>query len=162
MDIDGVINVISQGHDEFGSVFHKHLCDNLKTIIDATGAKIVISSTWRVDGLGQMQLMWKKRELAGEVIDVTPDCVQIVNDGIEKFYDKVERGHEIQWWLDKHKDEVENWVIVDDDNDMLSSQRDNFVRTANNKDHEDCIDIGYGLTKKCAEKCIEILLRNNK
>jgi hypothetical protein len=40
---------------------------------------------------------------------------------------------------------------------MLPSQKNNFVRTANNKDHPDCIDIGYGLTIKCAEMVVEIL-----
>jgi hypothetical protein len=42
---------------------------------------------------------------------------------------------------------------------MLPSQMSNFVRTANNQDHPDCVDIGYGLTKICAEKAIEILNR---
>ena len=59
LDIDGVLNVISQGHDEYGSLFHKHFEDNLRYIIEQTGAKIVISSTWRMSGLSEMQRMWK-------------------------------------------------------------------------------------------------------
>ena len=59
-------------------------------------------------------------------------------------------------WLKVHP-EVSNYVIIDDDDDMLDSQRANFVRTANNMDHPDKVDIGYGLTKICAEKVIEIL-----
>jgi hypothetical protein len=50
-----------------------------------------------------------------------------------------------------------NHPVRDDDNDILPSQMRNFVRTANNTDHPDCVDIGYGLTRKCAEKCIDIL-----
>ena len=156
LDIDGVLNVISQGHDEFGSLFHKHFEDNLRRIIEQTGAKIVISSTWRMSGLEKMQAMWKHRDLAGEVIDVSPDCTQLVTYGTFEYYDAVERGHEIQDWLDKHP-EVTNYVITDDDADMLKSQRLHFVRCANNRTHEDCVDIGYGLTKKCAEEAIEIL-----
>lgn len=156
LDIDGVLNVISQGRDEFGSIFHKHLENNLRKVIEATGAKIVISSTWRMNGLEAMQSMWLKRGLAGEVIDVTPDCAQLVSYGTMEYYDAVERGHEIQDWLDKHP-EVTRYVIFDDDNDMLQSQRANFVRTANNKHHSDCVDIGYGLTKECAETAISIL-----
>jgi len=155
LDIDGVLNVISQGWDDFGSLFHKHFEDNLRMIIEKTGAKIVISSTWKSDGLKRMQEMWKHRNLPGKVIDITPDCIEIVNKGICEFYDLVDRGHEIQYWIDTHN--IDNYVILDDDNDMLDNQRNNFVRTSNNTDHEDCVDIGWGLTKKCAKQSIKIL-----
>ena len=46
LDIDGVLNVIPQGHDEYGAIFHNHFIDNLKRLIDKTNAKIVITSTW--------------------------------------------------------------------------------------------------------------------
>lgn len=45
LDIDGVLNVIPQGFDDFGGIFHKNFEDNLKHIIEETNAKIVISST---------------------------------------------------------------------------------------------------------------------
>jgi len=157
LDIDGVLNVYGQGHDRYGQIFHKHFEDNLKWIIEETGAKLVISSNWRFSGLQVMKDMWKDRQLPGEVIDITIDAYQYVEDGMEEFYDKVERGHEIQQWLDEHQTEVTHYVILDDDNDMLQSQRHNFVRTSNNINHPDCIDIGYGLTKICSEKAIRIL-----
>jgi len=156
LDIDGVLNVYSNNHDKYGSQFHKHLVENLGYVIDSTKAKIVISSSWRHSGLKTMKDMWKDRKLPGEVIDITINCHQLIQDGKFEFYDEVDRGHEIQDWLDTHP-EVENYVIFDDDNDMLKSQRDNFVRTANNTNHEDCVDMGYGLTKICAEKAIKIL-----
>ena len=156
LDIDGVLNIIPQDYDEFGGIFHPNFVDNLKHIINETGAKIVISSTWRMNGLIEMKRMWVVRGLPGEVIDITPTCSQMVDWGKFEFFDEVERGHEIQDWIDKHP-EVTNYVILDDDNDMLESQRNNFVRCANNKDHEDCVDIGYGLTKQCAEQAIKIL-----
>ena len=115
----------------------------------------MISSTWRRDGLDVMQNLWKHRNLPGEVIDITPTEVDVVEYGTCEFYDLVDRGHEIQQWINDHN--IVNYVIIDDDNDMLPSQRGNFVRTANNKDHSDCVDIGYGLTRKCSEKVIEIL-----
>lgn len=160
LDIDGVLNVIGQGYDEFGQCFHKHFEDNLRFVIEQTGAKIVISSTWRMRGLNEMQRMWKHRNLAGEVIDITPTEVDVVERGTCEFYDLVDRGFEIQQWLDDHP-EVENYCILDDDNDMLPSQLDNFVRTAGNQDHPDCVDIGYGLTRICSEKVIKILNKNN-
>lgn len=157
LDIDGVLNVIGQGHDEYGQIFHKHLEDNLRWIIEETGAKIVISSTWRMSGLKVMQEMWKKRNLPGEVIGITPDLAEAKTYFSLEYYDAVERGHEIQKYIDDNN--IKYYCIIDDDNDMLESQRNNFVRTANNIDHSDCVDIGYGLTRKCAEQVIEILNR---
>lgn len=157
LDIDGVLNVYDQGYDQYGQIFHRHFENNLKWIIEETGAKIVISSTWRFAGLEKMKQMWIDRQLPGEVIDVTVDCYQLIGEGKFENYDEVERGHEIQQWLDEHQTEVTHYVILDDDNDMLQSQRHNFVRTANNINHPDCVDIGYGLTRICAEKAIRIL-----
>jgi hypothetical protein len=103
-----------------------------------------------------MKTMWLDRNLPGEVIDITVDCYQIVDEGRAEFYDTVERGHEVQEWIDSHQG-IESYVILDDDNDFLASQRGNFVRTANNINHPDSIDIGYGLTKECTKKAIRIL-----
>lgn len=163
LDIDGVLNVIGQGHDEYGQIFHKHLENNLKWIIEETNAKIVISSTWRFSGLKIMKEMWAKRNIPGEVIDVTSDVVQLgINiDSKLNFYEMKERGHEIQSWIDSNKHLIESYVIIDDDNDMLDSQQQNFVKTSDNINHIDCVDIGYGLTKECARKAIEILNKSN-
>ncbi len=151
LDIDGVLNIYCQDRDKFGCTFHDHLVDNLESIIEKTGAKIVISSSWRLDGKDAMMEMWKSRNLPGEVIDITPNLSYGagLNTGTP-------RGKEIQEWLDNHPD-VTNYVIIDDDVDMLPEQLSNFVVTAGNTDHEDCVDLGYGLTKKCAELAISIL-----
>lgn len=158
LDIDGVLNVYGSPYcgdrDEFGDLFHKNFEENLKQIVEKTNCKIVISSSWRMSGLSEMQRMWNHRNLAGEIIDVTPDCTQLVDEGMSEFYDEVERGHEIQYWLDTNK--WDSYCIIDDDNDMLSSQKNNFVRTANNNEHIDHVE-GYGLTKECAERVIKIL-----
>jgi hypothetical protein len=165
LDIDGVLNVIPQGRDEFGSLFHKEFMDNLKWIIDETNAKIVISSSWRHDGLKTLQEMWKKRGIAGEVIDVTPTYSSKYysepNYSNLPFRERLERGFEIQDWLASHND-VDKFVIIDDDDDMLESQMSNFVRTSENFDHPDMVDWGYGLTKKCAEQAINILKGRKK
>ncbi len=170
LDIDGVLNVITQGCDEYGSTFHQHFMDNLKRIVDETGAKIVISSSWRKSGLKIMQEMWKHRGLAGEVIDTTPSLYLKKGGSIQYWNDKlsqhptpkiygysIPRGCEIDYWLSSEKHEIESYVILDDDSDMLLHQIDKFVKCSGNIDHEDCVDIGYGLTTKCAEKAIEIL-----
>lgn len=148
LDIDGVLNIIPQGRDQYGAVFHPHLVENLKTVIDSTGAKIVISSTWRMSGLSVMQEMWSVRNLPGEVIAVTPNHMW-------KTGSTLQRGKEIQEWLDLNP--VENYVIIDDDDDMEPHQLQNFIQTSGNLDHPDCVDIGYGLTKICSERAIKIL-----
>lgn len=154
LDIDGVLNVYRRERDVYGSLFHENFVDNLKTIIDNTNAKIVLSSSWRHSGLKEMKEMWQLRNLPGEIIDITPNEVDVVNYGICKYYDEVSRGHEIKLWLTNNK--VDNYCIIDDDDDMLEEQLPNFIKTIN-PDHEDSLDIGYGLTKQCAEKAIQIL-----
>lgn len=154
LDIDGVLNVIGQERDQYGSLFHKHFEDNLRWIIELTGAKIVISSTWRLSGFKVMKQMWLDRNLPGEVIGITRYDLFLRNDDLT-FEDRCERGTEIQHYIDEHK--IERYCILDDDTDMLPHQKEFFVKTSDNIDHEDCIDIGYGLTKKCAEQAIKIL-----
>jgi hypothetical protein len=156
LDIDGVLNVYCESHDKWGCTFHQHLVDNLKWIIEETGAKIVVSSTWRFGGIQYLKDMWEARGLPGEIIDITPDCHDLVNDGRFEYLDHVDRGHEIDYWLEGRTD-ILNYVIVDDDNDFLTHQRSRFVRTSNNINHPDSVDIGYGLTKECARRAISIL-----
>jgi hypothetical protein len=173
LDIDGVLNVISQSHDDYGAIFHNHFMDNLKELINKTGAKIVISSSWRKSGLKEMQDLWTTRNLAGEVIDVTPSLYLQKGGSICFWNDKLQRqptekvhgysiprGCEIEYWLKNEAEkfgDIESYVILDDDTDMLLNQMDNFVQCSNNQHHEDCVDIGYGLTKLCTEKAINIL-----
>lgn len=173
LDIDGVLNVISQGHDEYGSIFHQHFMDNLKRLIEETQAKIVISSSWRKSGLIAMQELWKHRNLAGELIDCTPSirlqkggCIAFWNDKLyrhptEKIHGySIPRGSEIEYWIENESDKfgkIESYVIIDDDTDMLFSQRFNYVQCSENRHHPDCIDIGYGLTTECTTQAIKIL-----
>lgn len=148
LDIDGVLNVMSQEFDDYGQLFNPIFVKNLADIIEKTNAKLVISSTWRFSGREFMMNMWRHRNLPGEVIDATPDL---------GFNDNIVRGDEIKAWLEKNIDKVDNYCIIDDDDDMLPEQLYNFVKTSGNIDHPDCDDIGYGLTKICSEKVIEIL-----
>ncbi len=155
LDIDGVLNVIPQGHDAYGGIFHPEFVDNLERIINETDAKIVISSSWRHSGLQKMLEMWNFRNLPGEVIGVTPDLYRFLDFEGQRT---MVRGDEIQATIDRHP-EITNYVILDDDTDMLSGQMGNFVQTSNNINHPDCIDIGYGLTNECTNRAIRILNR---
>lgn len=109
----------------------------LNKLIDKTDAKIVISSTWRHSGIEFMKKVWEYEKMSGEIIGITPS---IRANGIS-----IPRGLEIKYYLKndmnfshvnwsaleqkKRIDEsgVENYIIIDDDSDMLYSQRNHFV-----------------------------------
>ena len=151
LDIDGVLNVIPQGFDEYGAKFHTHFVENLNRVIQETNAKIVISSTWRMSGLNKMRNMWKKRNLPGEVIGITPNLYK-------PYKNDIGRGDEIKQWLDNTDLNITDYIIIDDDYfDMLPEQLPRLIKTSGNTDHFDCVDIGYGFTKECAEQSIKLL-----
>ena len=53
--------------DVWGTLFAPRAVANLKKIIDATDAEIVISSSWRyMYTLGSLRMMWETRELPGK------------------------------------------------------------------------------------------------
>jgi len=171
LDIDGVLNVISQGYDSHGSIFHDHFVENLRMIIDVTGAKIVLSSSWRKDGIDKIREMWIARNLPGEIIDLTPSLYLKKGGSIQFWNGKlsehptpkirgysVPRGCEIEYWINDNEEKIESYVIIDDDQDMLYNQRDNFVCCSENFDHSDAVE-GYGLTKENSEKAISILMK---
>ena len=119
--------------------FSPKLIKNLNTITDTTGAKIVVSSAWRDQyEIPELSQILKWVGVTGEIIDYTPSFF------VKGYF--LPRGCEIDAWLKKHKD-VTSYVILDDNNDMLLSQKRNFVETSPK----------FGLTKDLSELAIEIL-----
>ena len=61
LDFDGVLNTMEYltalqwkgepGYDEYGTLFDPYTVECLKHIIDRTSARLVISSSWRLDVL---------------------------------------------------------------------------------------------------------------
>ena len=152
LDVDGVLNSEvsrEQERNNFDNWMEHEVSEmhvnNLKKIVDATGAQIVLSSSWRFDhpkATGRdfivdplMKVLDRKLKAVGlDIIDVTPDLRGKI------------RGAEIQDWLDRHS-EVERFVILDDDVDMMEEQKPFFVNTT----------FKNGLTEEMANKAIEIL-----
>lgn len=93
----------------------------------APNVKIVVSSTWRMGETVQtlQKILAPAKLVADAIIDVTP----IHGPDVKKEWGGSCRGEEIKEWLDKHP-EVTNYVIIDDDNDMLEEQLNNFVHTS--------------------------------
>lgn len=107
----------------------------LNKIIDETGCEIVLSSSWRFDGITKINNIFDKVGIKHKIIDVTPSLGSLC------------RGKEIDKWLSEHP-EVTKYVIVDDDTDMEEHQLDFFVNTDANED---------GLNKNLTNKIIELL-----
>lgn len=88
--------------DSFGAKFDPVCVQFLRQIIDRTGADIVVTSSWKIklesEGIRQM---WRDRDLPGRVIGVTPDI------------DPINRGNEIEAWLDMCG-EYCRYAIIDD------------------------------------------------
>ena len=119
---------------------------NLNRIIEETGCKVVLSSSWRSPSESEnifTQDLLKLKGFKYEFYDITPRLW---------FSDfSTRRGEEIKVWLDKEseKHEIESFVILDDDSDMLPEQMNNFVH----------VDGQVGLTDRDVLTAIEILNR---
>lgn len=135
LDLDGVAN--SRDYLLHRRHLHRptpHSIDattvpRLNAITDRTGAKIVISSSWRLAPYPEHDPgpVWRLRRIlethgvTGDIIDVTPSFFERYSDHPED--DTIvgvckERGHEIQAWLDEHP-EVTAFAILDDRDDMV-------------------------------------------
>lgn len=115
LDIDGVLN------DTTTNSISKKLAEFLNKITTGTRAKIVISSSWRnLYSLDELRLLLDEGGVTGDVIGKT-DSLDIWD------YQPAPRGCEIQKFIvDK---DVKQYAIIDDENDMLLSQKDNFFQT---------------------------------
>jgi hypothetical protein len=150
LDIDGVLNTPSyavQAHamwkrtkgwfksrDKYGQVFDPMACACLEYLVDTTGAKVVISSTWRKSGLQVMKNMFIDRGIGITVIDITPETELI-------------RGLEIEKWL--YENPVANYVILDDNNDFTQYQLENHFVDCSGK---------FGFDHNAMVKALKILL----
>jgi hypothetical protein len=118
LDIDGVLNgerVILSSPDNRGFSYLDPISIGLvRQLCRTAEAKIVVSSTWRLDDFVLHQL-----KLAGFChTDFHSDFRTARLDGI--------RGKEVARWLEQHP-EVTHYVCLDDDSDFLPGQ--NLVKT---------------------------------
>lgn len=146
LDIDGVLNTESYREspkvnyfEEPISEVHMHL---LEYLVKLTGAKIVLSSTWREywdcgeiqsDPFGDyINKLFGKYGL--EIFDKTPEFRN--------------RDDEITEWLKNHQGYIENYVVIDDfDFDWSEDNRKHLVKTTDEA----------GLDEESVEKVIRIL-----
>jgi hypothetical protein len=160
LDFDGVLVT----HQSWHSRKWQHADADLRAVealnwlIAQTGAKIVVSSTWR-RGTKLIEL----REVVnghfgviGDVIDKTPVLTTIKQfEGLPGMIEvSAERGDEIDYWLRsdhlplqrRGREPIESYVILDDDDD-LGIHISRLVRT----------EFEHGLTMEHAKRAAQML-----
>lgn len=147
LDFDGVISTYEKGWR-----FDVEKIELLKEIVDKTDAKIVVTSSWK-RGFTEVDNFIKSFYDKPRNKDLKK--VTIFDWFANSIYDITDnngswRGDEIQRWIDKHNEEIESYVILDDDSDFRDNQLFNFVQT----------DTYEGITSREVKLCIKIL--NNK
>lgn len=113
LDVDGVLNSSRDEHETLNNASMQYL----RSVIDQTNCKIVVSSNWRFDPK-LMALLFSTEYLKPS--DAYP--------GNFRTSQLNHRGLEIQQWLLNHPD-VTDWCIVDDTLDFLPYQRQKLVLT---------------------------------
>lgn len=144
LDFDGVIST----HEKRWRLDMEKI-ELLKEIVDKTDAKIVVSSSWK-RGFTEVDNFIKSLYNGSRNKDL--NNVTIFNWFANSIYDITDnngswRGDEIQRWIDKHNEEIESYVILDDDSDFHDNQLFNFVQT----------DSYEGITSREVKLCIKIL-----
>lgn len=152
LDFEGVVctqrhrlEMVGMGQpwkDEFGPFFDPNAVENLKDIVDSTGANIIVTSTWKYKGLAAMQTLWNIRRMPGVLMDITPTLPAAF---------MFTRGMEINKWLYSNtpdNPEEFRYIIIDDGVDFLPEQSPYLVK----------IDPSVGLTVTDAEKAKAMLL----
>lgn len=153
LDFDGVITTPdTKWH--IGLVYIKRI----KKICDETGAKLVISSSWqRYSGIHKETREERVTNWLNGILmkgyrgAIKKFFSEYTYDMSGRFYGEYgpDRGADIKSWLTRHP-EVTDYVIIDDEGDMLDEQLYNFVQT----------DWVFGIQDREVKLAIDVL--NNK
>lgn len=115
LDVDGVLNnftlIRQNGYDYIDPV----MVSRVAKVVGQTGAKIVLSSTWR--------LMHSDKKLVDMALGVQGMFVHDSTPHLGSL-----RSQEISDWLGKNL-EVERYAILDDDDDAGFGLEDSFFQT---------------------------------
>ena len=143
LDIDGVLNNRDFIHSCKNGETHlsNPLIELLNQVIDQTGCKVILSSTWRLlYKLGYLRKLLADRGFRGEILGVTPDFSHIERPDDNVHEDN--RAQEIKSWLIMHPS-ITRFAVIDDD----PVQVNNFVQTS----------MKTGITQEHADALIKIL-----
>lgn len=112
LDVDGVLNCWETTDTCAG---YRGLDDDkilrLKKIIDETGAKIVLSSSWRVNRTRDNVYALELREYLDKRL--SEHGIKIYSETSFHHSSGEHRGAEIKAWRDAHKN-LDYWIVLDD------------------------------------------------
>lgn len=115
LDIDGVINNATTSERFEGFIgIDPALVEIFNKLIQDTNARVVLSSTWRLDKNWRETMA--RHKIKCVFLGATP---RLYTPG----QPRVERGEEIKQWLEENANyNITNYAILDDDSDMLEGQ----------------------------------------
>jgi hypothetical protein len=124
LDIDGVLNSEeyyrnNRNSGKDFSRFDPSSVALIKALVEEFSLKIVISSTWRYGAIDRLMHELKRNKLLN----------YLYHDWFTPVIHPAHRGTEIKLWLDLHPKFVD-YVIIDDDNNILEEQKNNYVKTS--------------------------------
>lgn len=146
LDIDGVLNNAGSFKSAQIDPLDSKAIQLLNDLVSATGACIVISSSWRIGNtLHWIQLMMARAgfEFPERIIGATMEISDKTNGGI--WVSKT-RGQEIALWLEQVS--VDSFVILDDDDEDMDPVKDHLIKTTFEK----------GLLKEHVERAKKLLV----
>lgn len=153
LDVDGVLNCESTKERFHGYIgVEQSKISLLKEIVEATNAKIVLSSTWRLDMLWHKQGRSVKLDTYNYLVD------ELAKQGIAIFditphHKDSWRGREIQEWLNTTTEEIDGYVVIDDDTYDIAKEHRGHLLTTSWK---------YGLKPNAVKIAIDILNKEDK
>lgn len=123
LDIDGVLNSKlyfknSFNSDENDSRFDAYSVYLLKKLVEEFSLKIVITSHWRTGMVDKLMSELKRNDL----------IPYLHQDSFTPILRSEQRGSEIKAWLDSHP-EINEYIIIDDNENILEEQKYRFVKT---------------------------------
>lgn len=155
LDVDGVLNVMSDSYRTFMKPYGEHiepwLVQRLNYIVEKTDSKIVISSSWKscMDDL-EKQMKDQGFKYWDNVIGRTPFSGEMNETGEESGY----RGLQINEWLKIHNFfDIESFVVIEDEIDDVCGNRCNVISRESVVE----VDMNEGLTHKNVVDAIDIL-----
>jgi trehalose-6-phosphatase len=137
LDFDGPLVPFAKKYQKTRpAVVSKEAIACLNVLIKESGAKIVVTSSWRTHStLEQLQtLLNKKWGVVGEVVGKTSKSIVGSN-----------RGREIESWLVEHQGEVESFVILDDEDKGMYPLIDRVVKIDNHMAGMRPVDVSHAL-----------------
>ena len=143
LDFDGVLNT-----GKYARQMKREGIDPF----DEFGCKIILSSTWRNEGIMRMRELWKERGLPGEIYSMTPILLSnsfqdAMTGEMMGFPLREVKALEINAWLDQNAGRDYRYVILDDEDYFFPKQQEHLVLT----------DDKEGLTDRKAHHAIWIL-----